>query len=280
MSTSHDSHSDPTQYDGLGHHIASLQTYIAVFGSLLFFTALTYAVSFADLGSFALMIAMMVAGVKAFLVATFFMHLKYDEKFNVLVFLSSVFFIAVFFGFCLMDLGSRAVITETEDYHTWWAENPDARPIGFGPAPVVEVPAAADTAHAAPAADGSHAAHMLTALPQRRLTRLMLPTPRLPKLQRPFPALWSPTLPSLLQSQRPRAPRLSLPQQLQLKHPRRTPLSVTNASLPLLWPPRGPFFVFAQESPRRSCSTVLSVSAGRSTVSGVVSGATSPQRRP
>ena len=158
MSTSHDSHSDPTQYDGLGHHIASLQTYIAVFGSLLFFTALTYAVSFADLGSFALMIAMMVAGVKAFLVATFFMHLKYDEKFNVLVFLSSVFFIAVFFGFCLMDLGSRAVITETEDYHTWWAENPDARPIGFGPAPVVEVPAAADTAHAAPAADGSHAA--------------------------------------------------------------------------------------------------------------------------
>ena len=158
MSTSHDSHSDPTKYDGLGHHIASLQTYIAVFGSLLFFTALTYAVSFADLGSFALMIAMMVAGVKAFLVGTFFMHLKYDEKFNVLVFLSSLFFVSVFFGFCLMDLGSRAVITETEDYHTWWDDNPDARPIAFGPAPVVEVPAEADTAHAEPAADGSHAA--------------------------------------------------------------------------------------------------------------------------
>ena len=164
MSTSHESHSDPTQYDGLGHHIASLQTYIAVFGSLLFFTALTYAVSFADLGPFALLIAMMVAGVKAFLVATFFMHLKYDEKFNVLVFLSSVFFIAVFFGFTLMDLGSRAVITETEAYHTWWSENPDARPTAFGPAPEVEAPAAEDgahaedAAHAEPAADGSHAA--------------------------------------------------------------------------------------------------------------------------
>jgi cytochrome c oxidase subunit 4 len=160
MSTSHDSHSDPTQYDGLGHHIASLQTYIAVFGSLLFFTALTYAVSFADLGPFALLIAMMVAGVKAFLVATFFMHLKYDEKFNVLVFISSLFFIAVFFGFTLMDLGSRAVITETEDYHTWWAENPDARPTAFGPAPTVESAEAAESAHVEPAADGSHdAAH-------------------------------------------------------------------------------------------------------------------------
>lgn len=157
MSTSHDSHSDPTQYDGLGHHIASLQTYIAVFGSLLFFTALTYAVSFADLGSFALLIAMMVAGVKAFLVGTFFMHLKYDEKFNVLVFLSSIFFVAVFFGFTLMDLGSRAVITETEDYHTWWDENPDARPIAFGRAPIVEAVEVTDAAAEQPA-DGSQVA--------------------------------------------------------------------------------------------------------------------------
>jgi caa(3)-type oxidase subunit IV len=144
MSTSHDSHSDPTKYDGLGHHIASLQTYVAVFGSLLFFTALTYAVSFADLGPFALLIAMMVACVKVFLVATFFMHLKYDEKFNVLVFVSSIFFIAVFFGFTMIDLGSRSVITEVEGYHTWWAEHPEAHPAAFGPVHETEATAAVE----------------------------------------------------------------------------------------------------------------------------------------
>jgi cytochrome c oxidase subunit 4 len=116
-------HLDPTNYDGLGHHIASVQTYVAVFGSLLFFTFLTYAVSFANLGDYALLVAMMVAFVKAGLVATFFMHLKYDERFNVVVFLSSLFFIAVFFGFTLMDLGTRSVITTDESYMHWWNEN-------------------------------------------------------------------------------------------------------------------------------------------------------------
>lgn len=180
MSTSHDSHNDPTKYDGLGHHIASLQTYVAVFGSLLFFTALTYAVSFADLGPFALLIAMMVASVKVFLVATFFMHLKYDEKFNVLVFVSSIFFIAVFFGFTMVDLGSRTVITEVEGYHTWWAENPDAHPAAFGPVHETEATQAVEPEAApvdAPAAEASAPAAEASAPPAQVVVPAEASTP-------------------------------------------------------------------------------------------------------
>jgi cytochrome c oxidase subunit 4 len=146
-------HADPNHVDGLGHHIGSVQTYVAVFGSLLLFTALTYGVSFADLGAFAFPIAMLVAFVKAGLVATFFMHLKYDEKFNVLIFVSSIFFVGIFFGFTLMDLMTRGSVTETEAYRTYYIDNN----IGFGPQ---HAEAAAPAAGDAPAAEASgEAAH-------------------------------------------------------------------------------------------------------------------------
>lgn len=144
-------HNDPNLYDGLGHHIGSVQTYLAVFGSLLLFTALTYAVSFADLGAYALPIAMLVAFVKASLVATFFMHLKYDERFNVLIFVSSLFFVGVFFGFTLLDIGSRGSVTEVEGYRTYYTENN----LDFGPP---RDAAEAEGAPAAPAAAGDEGA--------------------------------------------------------------------------------------------------------------------------
>lgn len=148
-------HADPNHYDGLGHHIGSVQTYVAVFGSLLLFTALTYAVSFADLGAFAFPIAMLVAFVKAGLVATFFMHLKYDEKFNVLIFVSSIFFVAVFFGFTLMDIMTRGAVTDVEAYRTYYVDNN----LSYGPQHDTEA-AAAPEADEAPAAEASgEAAH-------------------------------------------------------------------------------------------------------------------------
>ncbi len=134
--------SDDPHYDGLGHHISPVRLYWVVFGALLVFTGLTYAVSFADLGPAALPVAMLVACVKASLVCTFFMHLKYDERFNVLVFLSSIFFMLVFFAFTMMDVTTRAIIHPIEGNGVYEEHNPEdaIRPTraNLAPAPAAE----------------------------------------------------------------------------------------------------------------------------------------------
>ena len=93
-------------------HVSPLSTYLKVFGALLVLTVATVGVSVyaehVDLdATISIIIAMAVACVKASLVGAWFMHLKYDTKFNVLIFLSSFWFIALFFVFTCIDLGSR-----------------------------------------------------------------------------------------------------------------------------------------------------------------------------
>lgn len=141
------------QYDGLGHHISPLRVYFAVFGSLLVFTALTYLVSFAGLGAAALPVAMLVASVKATLVCTFFMHLKYDERFNLLLFLSSLFFMGVFFMFTMMDITTRALVDPIEGNGVYEMENPTQ-----AVRPTVSAEQAAAEAAAATAAPADEAA--------------------------------------------------------------------------------------------------------------------------
>lgn len=114
---------DPT-VDGLGHHISPVRVYWMVFGALLIFTVLTYLVSFAQLGPAALPVAMLVASAKATLVATFFMHLKYDERFNMLVFLSTLFFVGLFFAFTMLDVTSRALFDPIEAPGQYELRNP------------------------------------------------------------------------------------------------------------------------------------------------------------
>ena len=101
---------------GHGHgHVASLFDYIKIFGALLVLTVITVGVSYAGLGKASIYVAMGVAVVKAFLVAAFFMHLKYDEKFNVLVFVSALLFLSIFFVIVATDLGYRGDVNPEED---------------------------------------------------------------------------------------------------------------------------------------------------------------------
>ncbi|MCK6502899.1 cytochrome C oxidase subunit IV family protein [Myxococcota bacterium] len=106
-----------------GEHISSMGTYLTIFGLLLILTVLTFAVSYAELpGNWSIIAAIGVATVKAVLVAGWFMHLKYDTRFNVLVFLSAFWFMLVFFGFTLTDLTSRGALFQKLDNHTLHAE--------------------------------------------------------------------------------------------------------------------------------------------------------------
>ena len=96
-------------------HVSPVSTYLKVFGGLLVLTGITYAVSYMNLGAASLPVAMAVAVAKAALVCLYFMHLKYDDGYNVFVFLSTIIFVAIFFTFTIFDLVSRAELNEEQE---------------------------------------------------------------------------------------------------------------------------------------------------------------------
>jgi cytochrome c oxidase subunit IV len=96
-------------------HVSPAILYAKVLGALLVLTGLTYAVSFADLGPASLAVALLVAFTKATLVCAFFMHLKYDDRFHVFIFVSTILFVGIFFTFTIFDLSSRTELDEAQD---------------------------------------------------------------------------------------------------------------------------------------------------------------------
>ena len=95
-------------------HISPISMYLKVLAGLFVLTALTYAVSYADLGPASLPVAMIVAAMKATLVCAFFMHLLHDDKFNVFIFVASLLFVAIFFTFTIFDMNSRDRLVEIQ----------------------------------------------------------------------------------------------------------------------------------------------------------------------
>ena len=88
-------------------HVSSSFFYAAVFGALLVLTVLTVGQSYVDLGRLNIVLVILIASMKAALVVTFFMHLRWDNKFNVLIFISTLFFIGVFFAYTMNDTDRR-----------------------------------------------------------------------------------------------------------------------------------------------------------------------------
>jgi len=97
------------------HHVMPIKTYLQVSGGLLVLTILTVLVSYLDLGSAALAVAMTVAVIKAGLVIGYFMHLKYDTRFHAFVFFSTILFVAIFFALTFFDLKTRDMMNATWD---------------------------------------------------------------------------------------------------------------------------------------------------------------------
>lgn len=84
-------------------HVVPLWLLAAVFGALIVLTVVTVAVTYVDLGELNLWIAMVIAGMKALLVAAVFMHLAFDRGTNSLLFFGSILFVVLFVGLALMD---------------------------------------------------------------------------------------------------------------------------------------------------------------------------------
>ncbi len=110
------SHSEP--------HISPLSLYFKVFGSLIVLTFVTVGVSYLGMPATpSIIVAMAVASVKASLVAAWFMHLLHDTKFNIGLFLASIWFIGAFFCFTSIDLMSRDRIMKSGGNFEFRKEN-------------------------------------------------------------------------------------------------------------------------------------------------------------
>ncbi len=95
------------------HHIIPASILAKTAGALLLLTFLTVAAARIHLGVFAAPVAFLIAGIKAFLVMSFFMGLKYEVKENRIVFSLGFIFLGILFFFCALDIWTRVHFVST-----------------------------------------------------------------------------------------------------------------------------------------------------------------------
>ena len=88
------------------HPVTGPRTYALVLVALLVLTAVTVTAAGINFGPYNTVIALIIASLKASLVALFFMHLRHD-KFSAIIFVSGLLFLAVFMIFTLFDINTR-----------------------------------------------------------------------------------------------------------------------------------------------------------------------------
>lgn len=139
--------SDSHAHDDHGFaHVMSPKMLIGVWAALIALTGITVWTASMNLHPFDLVIAMIIATVKALLVALFFMHLLYDRPFNGLVFMLSFVFAATFVSFSMFDTGLNQTVI---------AQRSEVAPVIESWRATIEEEAAADMERIRGLADGS-----------------------------------------------------------------------------------------------------------------------------
>ena len=90
-------------------HVTGPKTYGAVLAALFVLTVITVAASYVDFGAMNTVVALIIASIKGSLVALFFMHLRHD-KFNAVIFVGGLLFLAVFLIWTMFDIGTRTTV--------------------------------------------------------------------------------------------------------------------------------------------------------------------------
>lgn len=89
------------------HHIVGYGIYLFVWLSLLVFTALTVAVAGLHLGKLSVMAALAIATCKSWIVANYFMHLKYEDRVFKIMVLIALATLATVIGLTFFDISFR-----------------------------------------------------------------------------------------------------------------------------------------------------------------------------
>ncbi|SRR5579883_249474 len=92
----------------MSEHIVSKKTYYTIFFALLVGTALTVAAAFVNLHNFNIVVALLIAAVKATLVILFFMHIKYSTRLTKLWVAVGFIWLFIMLSITLTDYLSRA----------------------------------------------------------------------------------------------------------------------------------------------------------------------------
>jgi cytochrome c oxidase subunit 4 len=115
-----EAHGHDAHIEGAVHaHVSSTFFYVAVFAALLVLTVTTVGQSYIDLGRLNIVLVILIASMKAALVVSFFMHLRWDNKFNALIFISCIFFIGVFFAYTMNDTERRGELDADQNVKVW-----------------------------------------------------------------------------------------------------------------------------------------------------------------
>jgi cytochrome c oxidase subunit 4 len=94
---------DPNAHHGMAH-VVPPSILIGVFAALMILTGITVGVTYWDFGyQTNLIVALVIAVVKAVLVIAYFMHLRYDNLLYTVLVGLCLAFIAVFIGFTILD---------------------------------------------------------------------------------------------------------------------------------------------------------------------------------
>ena len=101
-------HTDHDAAHGGEHHVLPLPIYWGVFFALVVGTALTVWTATIDLGRLNVIVALVIASVKAILVILFFMHVKYSSKMVWLFAGAGFFWVLLMIAFTMQDFATRS----------------------------------------------------------------------------------------------------------------------------------------------------------------------------
>ena len=87
--------------------IIPARTYLFTWGSLLGLTLLTSLLGFIDMGQFSVIVAVLIAAMKASLIVAFFMHALYESKLVWVVLAGGVIWFLILFSLTLGDYITR-----------------------------------------------------------------------------------------------------------------------------------------------------------------------------
>jgi cytochrome c oxidase subunit 4 len=95
----------------MSEHIVQRKVYFAIFGGLMFFTALTVLAAFQDLDHFFpganTVLALTIAVIKATLVVLYFMHVRYSSRLIWVIVVAGIFWLGIMFVFTVSDYLTR-----------------------------------------------------------------------------------------------------------------------------------------------------------------------------
>lgn len=93
-----------------GHdHVLPIRLYMMVFAILMVGTAVTVWAAQIDMGSMNIVVAMLIALVKAAFVVLYFMHLRYSHRLNWVFGAAAIFWLALLIGITMADVFARSV---------------------------------------------------------------------------------------------------------------------------------------------------------------------------